>query len=74
MKEIRIVNMEMNCYKAIMNKTKDANSDLCYWDYPIEELGYLMESLLDECDYDVRYLALIDNRLYELPEDWKEIM
>lgn len=75
MKEIRIVNMkDKETWDDIINKSQDPNSDCCYWDYPLDELDYLMERLLDEdeCDYDIRYFALIDKRLYELPEDWED--
>lgn len=78
MKELRIVYLKMGKeeYDKIIEKSQDINADLCFWDYPFDELDYLMQRLLDEdeCDYDVRYFAIIDKRLYELPDDWKELI
>lgn len=69
--ELRIISMSKTEYDSIMEKSHDINKDCDFWDYPFEELGYLYETL-SELDLEVVYMAIIDNRLYELPEDWRE--
>ena len=57
MKKLNIVTMTLNEYmKAYGEEYNDGN----LFDYPIEELEYIMQ------DTDIEKVALIDGRLYEI--------
>lgn len=43
-----------------------------YWDYPLDEITDLVRSLVD-MDMDERPVAIIDDRFYELPADWRKL-
>lgn len=67
--KITIYDIDFEMYIKILNMSRDENVD-CLWDFPLAELDYLMETT-KEMEIN-REMALIDKRLYELPEDWRE--
>lgn len=73
MSEIIIVPIDKEAYINIIRKTSDANVEHFYWDYPCCELSNLIEEFKDT-SYEHRHFALFMNKLWELPEDWKNII
>ena len=60
MKSIEIIKMNKEDLISIKNEN--------LWDYPLEEIDYLSSR-----EEGIRRFALIDNRLYELEDDYKPI-
>lgn len=74
MKQLVIVELTSRQYEDIMERSKDTENGLSLWDYPTDEIGYVMENFKEEdSEHNEKYLALINNRLYELPSDFMEL-
>ena len=69
---LKIHEMSEDDYHKIVELSNDENVD-CLWDFPFDELDYLMETTKD-MEMAERDFALIGKRLYELPEDWEEAL
>lgn len=58
----RTVNIKIMTEEEYMNLYKQEYDNGTYFDYPLEELGYILEST------EINSLALINNRLFEYEE------